>query len=31
VTGVLDIDSAEYSTFDETDRLYLERVVSFLY
>ena len=26
VTGVLDIDSAELNTFDETDRIYLEQV-----
>ena len=28
VTGVLDIDSAELNTFDETDRIYLERVAN---
>lgn len=27
VWGVLDIDSTEFNTFDETDRLYLERIV----
>ena len=28
VTGVLDIDSAELNTFDETDRIYLEQVAN---
>ncbi|MBR5716205.1 MAG: GAF domain-containing protein [Bacteroidales bacterium] len=28
VIGVLDIDSAELNTFDETDRLYLEKVAA---
>ena len=28
VTGVLDIDSAELNTFDETDRFYLEQVAN---
>ena len=28
VTGVLDIDSAELNTFDETDRFYLEKVAN---
>lgn len=28
VTAVLDIDSDEYNTFDETDRFYLEQVYS---
>lgn len=30
VVGVLDIDSAELSTFDETDRLWLEKIVKLL-
>lgn len=30
ITGVLDIDSAELNTFDETDARYLEQIVSFL-
>ena len=30
VVAVLDIDSREKNTFDETDRLYLERAVKFL-
>ena len=30
VTAVLDIDSAEYNTFDETDKKYLEEVVKLL-
>ena len=28
VTGVLDIDSAELSTFDDTDKLWLEKIAS---
>jgi GAF domain-containing protein len=28
VVGVLDIDSKELSTFDETDRIWLERIVT---
>lgn len=30
VTAVLDIDSAELNTFDETDKIYLERVAAML-
>lgn len=30
VTGVLDIDSAELSTFDETDKFYLEQIAKLL-
>ena len=30
VTAVLDIDRASYATFDETDRLWLERIVALL-
>ena len=30
VKGVLDIDSDELSTFDETDKIYLEKMVSLL-
>ena len=30
VTGVLDIDSASLATFDETDRLWLERVAEII-
>ena len=30
VKGVLDIDSDELATFDDTDRMYLERVVDLL-
>lgn len=30
VCAVLDIDSAEYSTFDETDKLWLERIASLI-
>jgi GAF domain-containing protein len=30
VTGVLDIDSSELATFDETDRFWLEKIVSLL-
>jgi GAF domain-containing protein len=30
VTGVLDIDSCELATFDETDRFWLEKIVSLL-
>ena len=30
VVGVLDIDSAQLATFDETDRQYLERIVQIL-
>ena len=30
VKGVLDIDSDQLSTFDETDRVYLEKVVDLL-
>jgi GAF domain-containing protein len=26
VAGVIDVDSAEYSSFDETDRIYLEEL-----
>jgi len=28
--GVLDIDSAEYNSFDETDKKYLEEIINFL-
>ena len=30
VLGVLDIDSDELATFDETDRIYLEKLVDVL-
>lgn len=30
MSAVLDIDSTEYATFDETDRLYLEKIVQML-
>lgn len=30
VIGILDIDSTELNTFDETDRVYLEEIVAFL-
>ena len=30
VTGVLDIDSEQLDTFDETDQLYLEEIVSWI-
>lgn len=30
VTGVLDIDSAELATFDETDRIWLEKIAELL-
>lgn len=30
VTGVLDVDSTELNTFDETDRQYLEEIVSWV-
>lgn len=30
VTGVLDVDSADLDTFDDTDRKYLEEVVSWI-
>ena len=30
VLGVLDIDSDELATFDETDRIYLEKMVDVL-
>ena len=30
VLGVLDIDSDELATFDETDRIYLEKMVDTL-
>ena len=30
VLGVLDIDSDEFATFDETDRIYLEKMVDVL-
>lgn len=30
IVGVLDIDSAELATFDETDRYWLERIVALL-
>ena len=30
VIAVLDIDSAEYNTFDEIDRIYLEQIVSLI-
>ena len=30
VKGVLDIDSDQLNTFDETDRIYLEKVVDLL-
>jgi GAF domain-containing protein len=28
--GVLDLDSAEYNSFDETDKKYLEEIINFL-
>lgn len=31
IVGVLDIDSKELSTFDETDQLYLEKIVDLIY
>lgn len=30
VIGVLDIDSAEYAEFDETDKIYLEQIVALI-
>ena len=30
VVGVLDIDSDELNTFDDTDRIYLEKVVEMI-
>lgn len=30
IWGVLDVDSSEYNQFDETDQLYLEKIVSLL-
>ena len=30
VIAVLDIDSTDYATFDETDRCYLEQMMSFM-
>ena len=30
IIGVLDVDSEYYSTFDETDKLYLERILELL-
>lgn len=31
IVGVLDIDSKELNTFDETDQLYLEKIVAMIY
>lgn len=31
IVAVLDIDSREYATFDDTDRRYLEEIVTYLY
>ncbi len=31
IVGVLDIDSKELATFDETDQLYLEKIVAMIY
>jgi GAF domain-containing protein len=31
IVGVLDVDSKELNTFDETDRLYLEKIVAMIY
>ena len=31
IVGVLDIDSKELNTFDETDRRYLEKIVAMIY
>jgi len=28
VIGVLDVDSADYNSFDETDKEYLERIIA---
>jgi putative methionine-R-sulfoxide reductase with GAF domain len=30
VLGVLDVDSAELNSFDETDKQYLEEIISFI-
>lgn len=30
VIGVLDVDSAEYNTYDETDQKYLEEIIAFI-
>jgi len=29
--GVLDVDSSEFSSFDETDALWLEKIVGLVY
>jgi L-methionine (R)-S-oxide reductase len=31
VVGVLDVDSAELNSFDETDKLYLEKILQFIH
>lgn len=31
VTGVLDVDSREYGSFDETDQVWLEKIVELIY
>ena len=31
IAGVLDVDSSELNTFDETDQLYLEKIVAMIY
>jgi len=31
IVGVLDVDSSELNTFDETDQLYLEKIVAMIY
>ena len=31
IVGVLDVDSKEINTFDETDQLYLEKIVAMIY
>ena len=31
ILGVLDVDSSELNTFDETDQLYLEKIVAMIY
>ncbi|WP_121355276.1 GAF domain-containing protein [Flavisolibacter nicotianae] len=30
VAGVLDVDSTELNTFDETDKIYLEKIIQFI-
>jgi len=30
ITGVLDIDSRDLATFDEVDKMWLEKIVAFL-